>query len=765
MSHIAANGTAVGSLLLGTQFTRSLMHRIDSSPLPFLLALCSFAGSPFAQTAPVLAATAGAAFVAPQADGTVHGGGPDYRVRFDRGSVGFTPALGAAVDRDWPVRFTFTSVRRGAEAVFVGPTATPPVAAGAQVRYAHTPTLTEVYDLRDAGVEQSFVFAERPAGQGDLVVRGTIATELPLAAISDAGVRYELPALGGVSFGAVTGVDHNGATVRGSIRAGGDWVEWVLPAAFVDGAAYPMVLDPLIGSSFSIASTSGTDDVQPSVAYDASSGRYLVVWNVVLPQGAAELRGQFVSSAGALLGSSFLLDPDGRADFRPLVVNVNASNRFLVAFRSRLVTAGGSIFFPWYVRAVTAANGALSARVLLEGQSGLDFPSSDCALAGDLRSTAGGSGQQALFAIMRPATSLIGQVDGNRIVMRVIQVPTSGDPSVGAASQVLETNDPLEGVAITSHGGTAGRWLLTCATRLAPSGPTTHLVGWFLNGNGGSCSVALSLVSGTTGIGRPTVATRDGVHFAVAWQDDATLGILARSLLTTGGCPGAGINLGAIVDPTTAGLDTQPVLEFARDKYVLAWKRSFLISGVPRVFVRGLDPDGCAVCGEEWSVDNTLLGLDTPALASRWSGGDVLNDEGLVVWSNTSVRGRRIEAVGAGAVVDLGGGCGAGGTVGHQGQPVLGDGTFALTLGAPSAPVLAAIVGLSQVAVPCGPCTLVPNLDIVFAGPGPHPIPIPCDTSWLGVQFWSQWLLLAPGGCPLVPDFAVSNAQRFTIGE
>jgi len=33
------------------------------------------------------------------------------------------------------------------------------------------------------------------------------------------------------------------------------------------------------------------------------------------------------------------------------------------------------------------------------------------------------------------------------------------------------------------------------------------------------------------------------------------------------------------------------------------------------------------------------------------------------------------------------------------------------------------------------------------------------------VQFWTQWLLFAPGGCSILPDFAPSTAQRFTSGE
>lgn len=75
------------------------------------------------------------------------------------------------------------------------------------------------------------------------------------------------------------------------------------------------------------------------------------------------------------------------------------------------------------------------------------------------------------------------------------------------------------------------------------------------------------------------------------------------------------------------------------------------------------------------------------------------------------------------------------------------------------------IIGLSAVSIPCGPCVLVPNTDILMTGGGPHPLPLPCDLGYLGVPFWTQWLLFAPGGCSILPDFALSSAQRFTIGE
>lgn len=703
------------------------------------------------------------------ADGTALSAGADYRVHFVPGSVTFTPAASPADPAAEPVQFTLVAVQRGDERLWTGPASDTPTASDHQVRYARSQDLTEVYDLRADGVEQSFVLAQKPAGHGDLVVRGAIQTRLPLAGYSDDGVRFERDG-SGVYFGAITGIDHHGATVRGSIRAGADFVEWILPASFVDHCAYPLVLDPLIGSAFSIASTSGTDDVQPNVAYDTTSDRYLVVWNVVQTATVAEVRGQFVSGAGALLGSSFVIESNGRLATRPQVVNVNASNRFLVVFRITEPIAAG-FDTGWYMRAVTAADGSQSARVAIEATAPIAFEpiAPECVVAGDLRSVAGGSNQTALLVTRRdaafgPTPSL---TFGERITTRTIQVPSSGDPVLGSAQPLLETQDQLQDVAITSHGGTAGRWLIAYARALPLATTLTGIWAQSVDENGQPCGFANALQLSLAGVGKPTAATKDGAHFAVAWQDDGTLGIEARSLTISGSCGSQTFALGAIVDPTSSGLDTQPRLEFARDKYVLAWKRSFLTGPVPRVFVRGLDPDGCTACGEEWSVDNTVLGLDTPAVASRWSGGNILSDEALVVWSNTAVRGRRFEAIGAPQVQDLGGSCvgPTGNSPSYLGQPRLGDGSFALTLSLPTALVLAAVVGFTEVPLPCGPCTLIPNADIVLPGAGPHPIPIPCDPAWIGGTFTTQWLLFTPGGCPVLPDLAVSRAQRFTIVE
>ncbi|MBL9079096.1 MAG: hypothetical protein JNL08_16450 [Planctomycetes bacterium] len=234
------------------------------------------------------------------------------------------------------------------------------------------------------------------------------------------------------------------------------------------------------------------------------------------------------------------------------------------------------------------------------------------------------------------------------------------------------------------------------------------------------------------------------------------------------GLCGSALTLGSTIVPSpSANVQTAPSIDFAGGKYVLAWTEFVPGTGL-RTFAKGLDPATCAACGAVLELEASSTPQDQPAVAARRSGGDTTSDEALVVWSNGSIRGRRFEAVGSDTVASMGGACGIAAFENYatyDGDAVLGNLDFELVLANPTLPVLALVIGLSPVSLGCGPCTLVPALDILVPFATQHPVPIPCDLSYLDVDFYAQWLLLAPGGCPLLPDFALSNALRFTIGE
>jgi hypothetical protein len=109
-------------------------------------------------------------------------GGPDYSVRFDDVGPEFVPRQGGRGERSHGVRFRLESVSRGSEVVFTRTANVAPQVADNFVSYPHRNDLTERYEARRDGIEQTFVFADRPEGRGDLVVRGAIETTLPLVA-------------------------------------------------------------------------------------------------------------------------------------------------------------------------------------------------------------------------------------------------------------------------------------------------------------------------------------------------------------------------------------------------------------------------------------------------------------------------------------------------------------------------------------------------------------------------------------------------------
>ena len=138
----------------------------------------------------------------------------------------------------------------------------------------------------------------------------------------------------------------------------------------------------------------------------------------------------------------------------------------------------------------------------------------------------------------------------------------------------------------------------------------------------------------------------------------------------------------------------------------------------------------------------------------------------MLVWSDDTVRAAWFAMAGNDIVVSMGGGCaGPGNIATQQGECVIGNSAFKLQVAAPNVPVLALIVGFSAISAPCGGCTIVPSLDILLPGNNPTTFPIPCDPLLVGVDLYTQWLLLKPSTCPILPDFSFTNALKFTIGE
>ena len=139
-------------------------------------------------------------------DGKLRADGPDYMAQFRAGGPVFTPALGMKAERSLPIGYALTEIRRGETRVATAHAGTAPRRSGEKtVSYDRPGGIEERYEVRAAGLYQSFVFPERPAGAGDLVVRGRVTTELERAAAVDGeGARFFREGLGGVAWGEVS---------------------------------------------------------------------------------------------------------------------------------------------------------------------------------------------------------------------------------------------------------------------------------------------------------------------------------------------------------------------------------------------------------------------------------------------------------------------------------------------------------------------------------------------------------------------------------
>jgi hypothetical protein len=236
-------------------------------------------------------------------NGELVGGGPDYSVSFDGSGPHFVPALGREAPATRTLSFELQSIQLGDVELYAPGGPVQPELSGEFVQYQRGPSIVERYASGAEGLWQSFVFHELPTGSvgGDLVVVGQLSSDLTLGTRGPIGLSFDEPGLGSVTWGGVTGIDADGNTTPGEVRYSNGRIELVLPAEFVAGASLPLVLDPLIGTDFTVAGSGQRENV-PDVAYDFSNDLYLAAWEHVSSGLDVDIRGRRFDSSGGALG-------------------------------------------------------------------------------------------------------------------------------------------------------------------------------------------------------------------------------------------------------------------------------------------------------------------------------------------------------------------------------------------------------------------------------------------------------------------------------
>ncbi len=695
------------------------------------------------------------------AEGTrLVGGGTDYKVELLPGAFQFTPALGQAVETTRSLTWSLRSIERENTVwIEADPTVRPALQASRAV-WNRARGIEERLEFSPEGVELSYLFPERPAGEGDLVVRGQLETNLQLRAghRADGALEFLEAGVGGLSIGQVFGVDANGATITGSTRLVDGLLELVLPAEFVDAAAYPLLLDPFIGSTKVVGS--GYDENFPDVAYDATEDEFLVVWQRSFSSQDIDIRGRRLDGLGNPIGLLLLIETDNdQLGVGPSVGSAGSAGAFLVAWQQSILIFGS---YDIRARAVGVGTGALGTPATLN--------------VGNLSANSADVGDSSTDGRVLVAWSEF----GGGIRARVPEVLSNltlyfglfGGPGVITVATTTGDVQP----AVSKSGSASSVWAVVWQRNGQTPSDDSQIAARMIRSDS-------ALVSSTvyTGLASRDEATPDvdgdGSRFMVAYARDesssSNLGdIIAQPLLFDGTT--ASFGAPAVVHDSPNDNDFLPAIAYTGNAYVVAWQDDSIDPPyeVRAAVIDALDGEPC---GTHFGVPSVGAGQETqPRIASKYkSPGDPNSQvvitllKGTIDDADQSVQAAVYETR-TGIAVDLGGGCPA--EAEYIATCIASNTTSKHELH--SAPPFTSVFLLGSVPstpFPCDGCTLFPNpftgflLNGFTDSDGRDRLEIFVPPGLDGSVLHFQWALATPSpGCSVF-SVDLSNALEVTI--
>jgi hypothetical protein len=740
--------------------------------------------------------------------------GPDYGATVNRDGFALTPFLGARAERTQNVRLAVQSIERGGHALVEGASAAPFEAQGTRVTRLLAPGLVERFDGREDGVELSYVFAQEPAGDGDLVVRldlsGTF-TDPTFASDTRIDLRHvgEHGDAGGVTIGAVTGIDANGATVRGRLVFDGDDVLFVLPDAFVDAAAYPLVLDPLVGPVVTLSSDpifSTNEDSRPDVAYDNDTEQYFVVWERSVSASESRAFGRRFDANGAATSSTVQISVDPvitGTSHSPAVANIGGSDLWFVVFARQWesLTPGVPISAIDYV--------ALSVDFTSVPQ-----PTAVYSVFGEAQLDPDVCGRHlpdVAFSI-GSACVVWHDTDAGRLCARSFTTLASGVNSVHPVRTLASDSSTIVGSAqfsrpsiarsATDNGATGLNDRVVVAAHLEHSTFGSEIAGFLIRPIDSTTVANFDIHDPSSGsVGTPDIDGLDSRWVCSFEATDTNGNPYVRAVPLVLNATLDGVATGAVVNvtsPSTLFDTTRPAVGWSPTTTWIGWREKGAFTN-STLRVRSFDSSTCTACEGAFTLDTgTNDTSEWISVATTWSGGPrltitgqptppALPDEAFAVWSARDA-GNSLDIFGqvlannaqSGTTLQLGGGCGSAGTVSFHGTPSIGSSSFSATIAnLPLSTVLVYVNIATDApanAIACGACQWLPfqiatTVPLVDAGNGTlkatRTFPIGCQPGLVGATVLLQWTVVDPSAnpCAQVAALSMSAMWRLTIGN
>ncbi|MCB9878124.1 MAG: hypothetical protein H6835_11030 [Planctomycetes bacterium] len=347
------------------------------------------------------------------AQGRVQAEGASWQAHFDAGLVTFETAPHGADQAQPQLHLRFFGAERNGLLLPTG-AAGMPTLADDHVRYQRG-GLIESYRVDASGIEQSFHVAERPAGHGDLVLHvgtgGNVTA--PATERGHQALEFRLGEKRVIRYGEAIAFDRKGHRVDVLTRHDGQGViDLIVPAAFVDSATFPIVVDPSIGPVFNPGGDTWPD-YNPEVAYDLASDTYMVVWQRSFGTNSVGIRGELFHGDGVSVTGGWVAISNGAIDQGdPSVAFCDSlgTGSFLVVWRQGTHITG---------RHMSLTGAAMSNELTLSSPAAGDADSHPC-VAGP------GTGGPMTIAYER---SVSGATNPDRIMLRTMRWSSPANPN------------------------------------------------------------------------------------------------------------------------------------------------------------------------------------------------------------------------------------------------------------------------------------------------------------------------------------------------
>lgn len=265
--------------------------------------------------------------------------GADYKASFGR-EFTFYPARGPS-SANTPLRWRTETVTVGGETWRAPNESAATWHDAARWETRHASDWVERYDVRPDGIEQSFEFARRPERRGDLVLEGSITSELVAAARQPTHAALEFCDGDGqtvVRVGEAYAIDANGDRIELATGFEAGRLSIVVPASWVELAAFPILVDPAYSSgsfdtdatSLRVLDTDCTDDSE----WNWRGTHYLAVFSREFASGDTDAFGVEFLASSTVLGNPTVVwqDVSTLATTRPRCSYSENGDRFAVAY-------------------------------------------------------------------------------------------------------------------------------------------------------------------------------------------------------------------------------------------------------------------------------------------------------------------------------------------------------------------------------------------------------------------------------------------------